>query len=376
MITRRKMLSLLSVVAVLAVGAAGLLLLTSFKAEAEKTEVAAEARTVRTRLLVPGAQQVGITADGFLIPARSLDICSPVAGRVVMSRGGMKGGTTVAEGEIILALDDRRARLAFEQTRTEMIRSSSRFLTSAGMNDEERILWSDYLARLETAPHDSLPEIPGMDSRRSLLAVSMGVAGARVAMESAALDLSDHLIHAPFGGTLSGDGVFEGAHVSPGIPLAALMETGSLELPLSLPAEDIAMISVGDDVMVTRPGDEATLVGIVNRIEPILASGSQTARVHVVLRNPDEKMWIPGSFVRARIEGRSFGTAYRVPRSVLVDGRLPVFSGGKLKLLPVEILSQDDSDVLLAPDFPEGTELVETVLQTPIEGMPLRKEDE
>jgi hypothetical protein len=78
--------------------------------------------------------------------------------------------------------------------------------------------------------------------------------------------------------------------------------------------------------------------------------------------------------VNATIEGRSIDSAYRVPRGILVNDRLPAYIDGHLALLPVTVLARDTGDLLLAPDIPEGTEMVETVLQSPIEGLPISRE--
>ncbi len=93
MTQRRKALSVLSVVGVLLIGAVAMFLLTSFKAEAAKTEQPAEIRTVRTRILSPGPQIVFIESEGFLKAARRLEVHSSVTGRVSGTLSGLLFGT-------------------------------------------------------------------------------------------------------------------------------------------------------------------------------------------------------------------------------------------------------------------------------------------
>ena len=112
MTQRRKALSVFSAVGVLLIGAVGMFLLTSFKAEAAMTEQPVEIRTVRTRILSPGPQLVFIESEGFLRAARRLEIHSSVAGRVSETLFGLKGGISAEEGDMMVSLDDRRARLA------------------------------------------------------------------------------------------------------------------------------------------------------------------------------------------------------------------------------------------------------------------------
>jgi len=375
MTKRRRALSALSAAGVLLVGAAVMILLTSFKAEAKRTEQVVETRTVRTRTLQAGPQVLTIRSEGFLEASRSLDIQSPVAGQVTTTLGGLKGGFPVREGDRLLALDDRRAGLAWENSRTETIRAASAFIPAAGLDDDARRAWNAYVSALGGAEARSLPSLPPMSDRERLLAATLGVVAAAHAMESAALDLLDHEVLAPFSGVLIGDGLTEGSWVAPGTTLAVLVETGRLELRLPVTGDDLRHLAEGDEVRLTRPGDDAVLVGSVDRIEPMLRSGSQTARVHVSVRIPEDSEWIPGTYVSASIRGQTIASAYRVPRGLLSDGRLPVFDRGTLALRPVTVLAQDATDVLIAADLPEGTEMVTTVLQNPIDGLPLTKED-
>ena len=370
---RRRLISLLSALGILTAGVAALLLLTSFRAEAAVVEAVVDVRTVRTSLLVPGTRSTTIEADGFLESARSVEIVSPVSGKVTMSREGLKGGVHVEEGDNLLVLDDRRARLAFENARSEMINTTSRFVTSAGLEGNARLKWNDYLNRLVTAGPERIPELPALNGREALLAATMGVAAARNGLVAASLDLQDHRIDAPFGGSLSGDGVAEGALVSPGIPLATLYETERLELALSVPITRAGGMEPGSSLTVVSENG-ATMDATVVRVEPALVSGNQMQRIHAALEPQSTEAWMPGSYVRALITGREYASACRVPRKLLIGGRLPVLENDRLELMDVEVLTYDGQDVILSTGSSEPVEVVETVLQNPVVGLPLQRE--
>ncbi len=372
---KRKTLSLLFISAILIVGLTVMLLLTSFKAKAEKVEEPPRIRMVETRILSPGEQSLTIEADGFLKAPRQLDLVSPVSGKISYALGGLGGGTSVEEGELLFRLDDRRARLAFEGARTAMVQQVNQFLSVAGLSGAPQKEWEAYLSDLETANPENLPVLPEGDRRLQLLAVTKGVISSGYALEAAALDLTDHSLSAPFAGVLTGDGITEGSWISPGVPLARLIETDRLELTLSLSRGDLLFLAPGDPVTVIRPDDCCVLEGRIERIEPLLSSQSQTARVHVMLTVPEGDEWLAGSFVTARIRGRSFENASRLPRETLVGSRLPLYREDHLILADVEILAYDGNDVIITADFPEGTEYVVTMLQNPMEGMLLGREE-
>ena len=371
---RRGLVSLLSVIGILALGITALLLLVSFRAEAAAAESVVEARVVRTTVLVPENQATFIVADGFLESAGRVDIFSPVAGRVTFSEGNLKGGTPVEEGQLLVALDDRRARLAFESARSAMLSTGSRFATAAGLNASAEQAWSGYLMKLSTASAESLPAPPSLGDRESLLAATMGVTAARTALESAALDLADHRINAPFSGSLSGEGLVAGSLVSPGQILAVLMDTRRLELSLALPMDSYADISAGSDAVLSVDDGEHEIRGTVVRVEPALSPGSQAVKVHVSLEAPEDSAWMPGAWTTARIAGPVHESSFRVPRTALVNGRLPVYDKGVLELLEVDVLAYDGEDVIFGAAGIQSLEMVTTVLQKPVEGLQLERE--
>ncbi len=372
---KQKLLSVLGIVGVLAAGTAGMLLLTSFKAEAARQEAEIVYRDVRTETLYSAPRQARVTGNGFLQASRSLEVQVPLSGRTVYAKDGLKGGVPVEQGEVVLRLDDRRARIGYGNARLELLRLSSAFLSQMNGDPAGRDRWERYLTLLEDPAITDIPAPPAAPGRERLLAATQGVLGAWYALDEATLTLEDHALTAPFAGTLIGDGVTEGAWVAPGVPLATLADTERLELSLALTAEDLAQVAPGATVSLTRPGSDGILTGTVIRIEPQLQAGSQTARALIVTDPPvDGQAWLPGTFAEASIEGTLYDQAFRVPRRLLTGGRLPVYDDGALALLDVAILAYQGEDVLLAPTFPEGTELVTTVIQTPLAGMALRKE--
>jgi membrane fusion protein (multidrug efflux system) len=371
---KKKTLSALSAVAVITVGAGIMLLLTSFKAEPALLEEPVTSRLVRTEPLESTTQTQWIEADGFLESPRKLSIHTPLAGKVNFAYEGLKGGTPVQKGDLLIQLDDRRARLAFESARADMIHLTTQFITLAGMDSASRSLWENYLTALSAAPAENLPSLPTGDTRQDQLAVTKGVTGAFFRLESASIDLLDHKITALFSGVLSGDGISEGAWVSPGAPLAELWEVNPLELALTVAVSDMNQIETGTEVLVTGP-DGQVILGQVVRKEPYLQTRSQSAKVYVSLEFPDGEEWPAGAFVEARLRGQEWEMAYQIPREALVNGKLPLYKEDRLVLEEITILGTVGNQVIFQSPLNKGAEYVTTVLQNPMEGMLLKKGD-
>lgn len=117
-------------------------------------------------------------------------------------RRGYDDGTHVEEGALLLRLDDRRAALGFEGARDETIKTAMDFIASAGLTGGEREGWDAYILALTAAGGNRIPNIPPMNARQNLLAVTKGLPEAHRKLETAAISRQDHFITAPFAGIL------------------------------------------------------------------------------------------------------------------------------------------------------------------------------
>lgn len=375
---KKKIGPVIYILAVLAAGGGAMALLSSFKAEPAMVAQETRARTVNTAPLEPGNQTMWVTGEGFLDSPRILALHSPLPGRISFALDGLKGGTPVRKGDVLFSLDDRRARLAYEGARNELIQGVSSFITMAGFDGEEREAWNAYLAKLRTASSRRLPPMPRGDVRWEQLAVTKGVIPAAHRLEGAAMDLNDHVLTAPFDGVLSGEGITPGAYVSPGLALGELRETNPLELTLSLGAEYLDIITIGTSVEIIRPalgdGIPERAEGRVIRKEAFVQPASQRARIYVSVPFDEGRAWPAGTFVQARLKGREWEEAYRLPREALIDGRVPLLREGKLAWGEIALLGKDGDDIIFRADLPRGSRYVTTLLQAPLEGMALAEE--
>lgn len=372
---KKRFISILSIVGVIALGAGAMLLLTSQKAQTAKQEAPAPVREVRTLTLEAEEVQLWIEGSGFLTPARTLELKTSLGGQVAFAEGNLKGGTEVTQGERLLLLDNRSAENGYHTARLELLKLCSAFLPQVQDRTEDYQSWREYITLIEKARGGFIPAPPAREGRQSLLAATQGVSAAWYRLKEAALTLEQHELTAPFSGILTGSGVSVGSWITPGVPLATLVDRSRLELPLPLSRVRLKEITVGSEVLLKTTGEDEEIPGRVERIEPILTPGAQTALVHVVIDNPpDSPAWLPGGWVSARIRGRRLDGAYRVSRRHMVGDRLPIFEEGKLRLLNVTKLAEQGEEIFLAPILPEGTEMIITTLQIPLEGMALVKE--
>ena len=370
---KKKIASILTTAVILIAGGAIMFLLSAKKAESEKKEESEIIREVNTQPLYPEDVETWVEGGGFLKSGRTLAITAGVGGRIKYSKGELKGGEKVNQGDLLLSLDSRTAENLFHKSRLELLRLSSTFFPLIQQTSGNTDRWREYIDLLADEENRKIPRPPTEEGRETLLAASQGILSAWYTLDEAVWNLEQHRITAPFSGSLTGEGITAGSLISPGTILARLVDTDHFEAVITLPSGQLNSVVTGAEVSVVT--ETRTIpAGRVSGIEPVLQSG--TARIHVDLNNGEEiPLLLPGAYVNLRIKGETLRGVYRVPRHLIHNGRVPVLKEGKLHFQEMEILTFLGDEAILKSEFEGGAKLITTILQMPIEGMPLKEEE-
>lgn len=380
--SRRNRKSFILIIAILAAasGIAALLFLRA--ARAEVPEQKEEVRLIETDSLRYEPYTLQVEGRGFVRSSRSLTVAAQTGGRVIESYEGLRSGTTVTRGELLVRLEDELAANSLSLARVELIQATASLLSALKSEETAEIYarWSRYLGALNTEAA-LIPPLPRVRSEREkLLTSTYGVLSAYYLVRERENLLSYHRVTAPFDGSLAGDGVQQFGSVSAGAPLFTLTDTVHLEVSLPLTREELLQLDLEDGEVQVYPSGRRDLFlpGRLVRRDAVMDQDSQTVRVHVRFDNPEgHPLFLPGSYVEVLLAGETLPRAYTLSRALLnADQTINVYREGKLALLPVEIAAKQQDELILAPTLPEGTEIVLTRLQKPFPGMPLKKAGE
>lgn len=131
----------------------------------------------------------------------------------------------------------------------------------------------------------------------------------------------------PISGTVVERSGSRGELVTPGVPLAVVVDSSQVWVWLDLQRSDLAIIDKGDPIelsLVEQP--ERTARGSLDYISPQLDQKTQTLRARVVLKNPPEGYRL-GTFVNARVSDGSGMASPAVPEQAVqfVEGQTVVY---------------------------------------------------
>jgi membrane fusion protein (multidrug efflux system) len=353
----RRLLGYLSLVII--IGALGAGVYYRLRPEPEASE-ASEATTSETALPASASQQfatdvpqpvvgaevvrdtlwITVTAAGQAEAIRRAAVLSRVDG--VMEEILVAENALVEEGGLLIRFDTTEYSLAAARARAGLVDAEARYLEMTFGDDEI----TDPVAREE---------------RDHLARARSGLAQAEVALREAEINLERTSVRAPFPGRIANLRVVEGQFASPGTELLTVVDLDPIKVEVQVLEAEIGYLREGRRATVTFaafPGESFS--GRISTINPVVDPDTRTARVTVLLSNPQGRIK-PGMYARVSLEANYFPDRILVPRSAILEKdrrtMLFVYEDGRAKWRYVTTGLENDTQVEIVPN--EETSMVE-----------------
>src|SRR5690606_26010114 len=197
-------------------------------------------------------------------------------------------GQYVKAGQALVRLDADRARLQVAQSAAQV-----------------RKLEANYQRAVQLAAQQ-------MVSANDLDQLKYDLANARAVNNLANLELSYTRVVAPISGVVATRSIKPGNFVQINTPIFRIVDDSRLELTLNVPEREIATLKPGQPVSLQAdalPGQ--TFEGTVDRVAPVVDSGSGTFRVICAFAGGEALQ--PGMFGRVRIDYDTRANALVIP---------------------------------------------------------------
>lgn len=216
---------------------------------------------------------------------------------------------------------------------------------------------------------------------------------AGTALKTADLKLEWTTVEVPFNAVVRSKKIGGGSYVSPGNPLATLVNTDRYWVEVSVPVDRLKWIDIP-----TRNGGKASKAriyhsaawgkekhreGVVKRLEPGIESQGRMARLIVEVEDPrcltdenkDKPVLMLDSYVDVEIDGNPVKDAVKVPRTAVREGdRVWVLSEkGKLDVREINVAATAPDCIYAKEGLQTGDRLITSDIASPVEGMALRE---
>ncbi len=351
-----------------------------------------------------------LQAFGQVQSRRTLELRTPVGGRVLMLSDHFEEGGVVVTGDKLVQIDPADVQAALDRVQSDLLDAK------AEVRDAQRalLLASDELVAAEdqaklrrhafdrqvdlkergvgTAAQVEVAELAAASARQAVLSRRLSVATAEaridqaatrlaraeIAIEGAERDLKETELTAAFDGTLSEVSLVEGHLVSANEKLALLVDPDALEVAFRISTAQYARILDASGDLVPAPvtvlldvtGADLLAHGRISRDGA--ATGQGLSGRLIFARLDSAPGFKPGDFVTVMVEEPPLINVVRLSASALdANGTvLVVDEENRLETLPVELMRRQGDDVLVRGVGLAGRDVVQG--RTPLLGAGIR----
>jgi membrane fusion protein (multidrug efflux system) len=245
-----------------------------------------------------GELVMSVSAAGQAEAWQKTVLVAQVDGRIVSLN--VREGDGVGNGQTVVGLDGAQYTLAVEEAQAALAEAQNKF-------------------REATLFDDRIPDEAVRREREAAARVRSGVEAAEVRLRRARLDLSRTRTGSPIAGRVASLKVVPGQWVRQGDELMTIVALNPIRVEVQVLESEIAHLAPGRTANVSFaafPGEAFT--GRIQTINPIVESGTRTARVTVLVDNPGGRI-LPGMYARVSLEARRYADRVLVPRSAILE---------------------------------------------------------
>jgi RND family efflux transporter MFP subunit len=331
----------------------------------------------------PVGDSLSLPAQGFVQAPAQVAVVSEVSGRITEAAERLVSGTRFRAGDLLVSIDDEPFRADLAEAEAAVSRAEVELRNAD--NQLARI------RQLEAQNFSARSQLE--DAQINRQRAESALEQARASVERARIRLDDTRITAPFDSEIISEDAAVGRFVSPGEEIARLFATDFGEIRLGISRREAALLAEagsGDrggrfelariPTEVVSGGGAVTYAGVVDRVEPVIDTGSRT--VKLVVRVDDafaEEAGKPPLLledlveVRLQLVGRK--EWWRLPATALKqpDRLWRLADDDTLEPLEVRVLFRaDDQAVVESAELRQGDRVLLTDLASPVAGLEVR----
>ncbi|MFQ6046897.1 MAG: efflux RND transporter periplasmic adaptor subunit [Gemmatimonadales bacterium] len=253
---------------------------------------------VEGALVVQDTLVISVSAAGEAAAASRATLRTQVQGPI--SRVRVRENEVVRRGQVLIDIDSTEYALRVAAAQGQV--------AQARANYRELILFDDQI------------EDPEVRAERERVArAKSGLDQAEVALKQAQLELERARVRAPFGGRVADLQVVAGQWVNAGDELLTVVDIDPIKVEVQVLESEVPLLAEGRGATISFaafPGE--TFSGQIATINPLVESGTRTARVTVEIPNPEGRI-LPGMYARVSLEARKLPDRVLVPRSAILE---------------------------------------------------------
>lgn len=361
------------------------ILMSALKPEPLKAEEPEAALAVKTQILNRTEVTLSVESQGTVRPRTRTTLISEVSGTVLEVSDYFIVGGSFDAGDMLMRLDPTDHEVALQRAKAQLISANALLELEKARAVQAKKEW-EMTGRPEA-------DAPILALRKPYLAeAEANILQAKAQLKQAELKLQRATIRAPYAGMVSLKSVDVGQYVTTGSRLGETFAIDFVEVRLPLTEKDLsqmeAMSFQNSDAVNTvalsgsANGNPASWSALIVRSEGVVNELNRSQYVVARISNPYKlnqtltasmPPLLVGTFVTAKLKGKTLDNVFKVPRSALLQGSkvAVVDDMQRLQINSVNVVFSDEDYYYVSTGLKEGAEVIVSAIGTPIEGQKL-----
>ncbi len=326
-----------------------------------------------------------IDSQGKVVPGNETTLISEVSGSITDISPLFVAGGVFQKGDVLFKVDPINYQVRVDQARAGQVAAQARLAEESARASAEKKNWLNSGKKIADAPALLIRTPQLREAKARVAAANTELANARIMLDKTS-------IRAPYSGMVRSRSVGLGQYINAGTQLGAIFGTDYAEIRLPVAASKLPWLqspSFGQHAnepasvrLSARFGKEtvywtANLVRAEGEVDPGTRMHYVVARIEDPYALSSSNHQLPlksGTFVKARITGRSVPDLMVVPREFLTrnDEVLVLDDENKLRTRKVDVAYQGSENAYIKNGLQEGERLILTALPSMVDGMALR----
>jgi len=361
------------------------ILMSALKPEPLKAEEPEAALAVKTQILNRTEVTLSVESQGTVRPRTRTTLISEVSGTVLEVSDYFIVGGSFDAGDMLMRLDPTDHEVALQRAKAQLISANALLELEKARAVQAKKEW-EMTGRPEA-------DAPILALRKPYLAeAEANILQAKAQLKQAELKLQRATIRAPYAGMVSLKSVDVGQYVTTGSRLGETFAIDFVEVRLPLTEKDLsqmeAMSFQNSDAANTvalsgsANGNPASWSALIVRSEGVVNELNRSQYVVARISNPyklnqtltaSTPPLLVGTFVTAKLKGKTLDNVFKVPRSALLQGsKVAVVNDMKrLQINSVNVVFSDEDYYYVSTGLKKDAEVIVSAIGTPIEGQKL-----
>ena len=361
------------------------ILMSALKPEPLKAEEPEAALAVKTQILNRTEVTLSVESQGTVRPRTRTTLISEVSGTVLEVSDYFIVGGSFDAGDMLMRLDPTDHEVALQRAKAQLISANALLELEKARAVQAKKEW-EMTGRPEA-------DAPILALRKPYLAeAEANILQAKAQLKQAELKLQRATIRAPYAGMVSLKSVDVGQYVTTGSRLGETFAIDFVEVRLPLTEKDLsqmeAMSFQNSDAVNTvalsgsANGNPASWSALLVRSEGVVNELNRSQYVVARISNPyklnqtltaSTPPLLVGTFVTAKLKGKTLDNVFKVPRSALLQGsKVAVVNDmQRLQINSVNVVFSDEDYYYVSTGLKKDAEVIVSAIGTPIEGQKL-----